>query len=160
MEIGNTLNDARERGLKKYKQNCKKHGIQNFAVLDNSCQICVNENARRRKKENYQFNRSRELFNEVRNRAIKKNIPFELTLDVAREMLDRTSVCPYLGIEMNSGDSRMDHRKSFDRVDPSKGYEMTNVVVCSNRANRIKNDASPAELMLLASNLQAMLGDS
>jgi hypothetical protein len=39
---------------------------------------------------------------------------------------------------------------SIDRIDPSKGYTPDNVWLISQRANRIKNDATPEELKLIA----------
>ena len=39
---------------------------------------------------------------------------------------------------------------SIDRIDSTKGYEKGNVWVISGRANRIKNDATPEELMRIA----------
>jgi len=59
------------------------------------------------------------------------------------------SHCPALGIQLNSGGSR-DNTPSFDRIDPRYGYVPGNVVVVSMRANRMKSDASAAELQALA----------
>jgi len=39
---------------------------------------------------------------------------------------------------------------SLDRIDNTKGYTPDNVVVVSNRANSIKRDATPDELMAVA----------
>jgi len=59
------------------------------------------------------------------------------------------SHCPALGIQLNPGGSR-DNKPSFDRIDPRYGYVPGNVVVVSMRANRMKSDASAAELQALA----------
>jgi hypothetical protein len=62
--------------------------------------------------------------------------------------------CPYLGIELDYfADERCDNSVSFDRIDPSKGYIKGNVLVCSWRANRIKNDATVDELYKIAKHL-------
>jgi hypothetical protein len=67
------------------------------------------------------------------------------------------SVCPYLGLELDWFSSfPYDNSPSFDRVDTSKGYIKGNVIVCSSRANRIKNNASSKELFKIAYSLQEM----
>jgi hypothetical protein len=48
-------------------------------------------------------------------------------------------VCPVLGIEL--GRDR-DSAPSLDRIIPSKGYVLGNIVVMSNRANRLKCDCT------------------
>jgi len=58
------------------------------------------------------------------------------------------SHCPALGIQLNPGGFR-DNSPSFDRIDPRYGYVPGNVVVVSMRANRIKSDASVAELQAI-----------
>ena len=39
-----------------------------------------------------------------------------------------------------------DNSYSLDRIDSTKGYTIENLMVISNRANRIKNNASNEEL--------------
>lgn len=54
--------------------------------------------------------------------------------------------CPVLGIELDYfTDTKQENSMSFDRIDNSKGYVKGNVLVCSWRANRIKNDGTPEE---------------
>lgn len=61
--------------------------------------------------------------------------------------LDFPDYCPMLGIPLNYFADRMcDESVSFDQLDPALGYVKGNVVVCSFRANRIKNDSTPEEL--------------
>lgn len=48
------------------------------------------------------------------------------------------------------GSNRTDNTPSLDRIVPHKGYVPDNVCVISWRANRLKSDASPAELRMLA----------
>jgi hypothetical protein len=51
-----------------------------------------------------------------------------------------------LGIELDYFAERtQENSPSFDRVDSSKGYVKGNVIVCSWRANRIKNDGTAEE---------------
>jgi hypothetical protein len=80
-------------------------------------------------------------------RATKAGVPFDLTAD------DVTipQLCPALGIPLVVGQNKAsDSSPSLDRVMPPLGYVRGNVLVLSNRANRIKNDATPPELRAVA----------
>lgn len=52
-----------------------------------------------------------------------------------------------LGIELNTGPREA--AASLDRVRPEAGYTKGNIRVVSFRANRLKSDATPAELRLV-----------
>lgn len=59
--------------------------------------------------------------------------------------------CPILGFELDYfTDTRTENSVTFDRVDPSKDYVKGNVVIISWRANRIKNDGTAEEHLLIA----------
>lgn len=81
------------------------------------------------------------------------------------ELLNSMNVpdyCPILGIKLNydgigvgkSGWTRSDDSPSLDRIDPSKGYVKGNIHIISWRANRIKNDSTPEEIMKIALYIQ------
>ena len=58
-------------------------------------------------------------------------------------------MCPALGVKIDfaklqANDSN--YSLSFDRIDPKKGYTKNNIVIVSNRANRIKSDATADEI--------------
>ena len=54
--------------------------------------------------------------------------------------------CPILGIKLDYFAQRsQENSVSFDRVDSNKGYIKGNVIICSWRANRIKNDGTADE---------------
>jgi hypothetical protein len=54
--------------------------------------------------------------------------------------------CPILGIELDwFAECRQENSPSFDRVNPLLGYIPGNVLICSWRANRIKNDGTAEE---------------
>ncbi|WP_210240170.1 hypothetical protein, partial [Mesorhizobium sp. M2E.F.Ca.ET.154.01.1.1] len=57
--------------------------------------------------------------------------------------------CPVFGFELKDGGDR-NNSPSLDRIKPELGYVPGNIQVISTRANRIKNDATPDELRLLA----------
>ena len=68
------------------------------------------------------------------------------------EDLEWPEVCPVLGIELDYFALKASENSvSFDRIDPTKGYEKGNVAVMSWRANRIKNDGTAEEHRKIAS---------
>lgn len=77
----------------------------------------------------------------AKHRALSKGLPFDITVDD----LIIPEVCPLLGTPITlNGPS--DTSPSLDRIRPEIGYVRGNVQVISNRANRIKNNATPQEL--------------
>lgn len=84
-----------------------------------------------------------------RNNALQKGIPFDLTIS---DLYPLPKTCPVLGIPLSygGGHGAADDSMALDRIDPSKGYVKGNVVMVSQRANRIKNDATPEELQKVA----------
>jgi hypothetical protein len=86
----------------------------------------------------------------ARSRAKKYGIPFDITMEDIPEIPDR---CPLLGIPLVIWRSRDEHRASspsLDKIDPGPGYVKGNLWIISTRANQIKNDATPDELMKVA----------
>jgi len=63
--------------------------------------------------------------------------------------------CPYLGIKLTTtrGAGQLDTNASIDKIDPNLGYTKGNVEIISRKANRMKNNASPRELVLFAENV-------
>ena len=81
----------------------------------------------------------------AKQRAKTLNLPFNL-LPVD---FDMPTHCPILGIELcmtHAPGGPKDDAPSLDRIIPTLGYVKGNVVVISQRANRIKNDSSLEEL--------------
>lgn len=82
------------------------------------------------------------LISSIKNRAKRTGLDFDIN------KLTLPKKCPILGLELDYtyGSGRHDNKATVDRIDNSKGYTIENVVVCSWRANRLKNDASLEEL--------------
>lgn len=63
-------------------------------------------------------------------------------------------VCPVLQILLEShagkGSAMKKNSYSLDRIDPLKGYTKDNIQVMSSLANRMKQNATPEELLLFA----------
>lgn len=84
----------------------------------------------------------------LRDKCRKLKLEFNIT----KEDLELPSIYPVLGIPLTlDRTSSRDDRPSVDRIDPSKGYIKGNIKVISGRANRIKSDASKAELRAILS---------
>lgn len=70
--------------------------------------------------------------------------------------------CPMLDMKLNydgtgrDGWSRGEDSPSLDRINSSIGYEIGNIHIISWRANRIKNDSTPEELMRIALYMQKL----
>lgn len=89
-------------------------------------------------------------------RARAKKCGLEFTITESDVVIP--SRCPILGIALTFGlgwgkgqsNQQRDSRASLDRIDNTKGYVPGNVIVVSYRANRLKSDATVAELLKLA----------
>ena len=88
------------------------------------------------------------LWAAARGRAKELGLPFDLDLnDIVLPQF-----CPVLGLELKTYPGPMeDSSPTVDRIVPELGYVQGNIVVVSNRANRLKNNASIEELSRLAS---------
>lgn len=87
-----------------------------------------------------------QLLRQARARAKKKGIEFSITLaDVPW-----ADVCPVLGISLRYGGwggfGGKPDSASLDRIDNTKGYVPGNVAVISDRANKLKGNATADEL--------------
>jgi hypothetical protein len=77
------------------------------------------------------------MWMEIKKRAKKKNIPFNL--DVEDILIPK--LCPILGIELKQGVGCVqDSSPSMDRIIPEKGYVKGNCFVISSKANRLKQE--------------------
>lgn len=89
----------------------------------------------------------------ARRRALLKGIPF----DIDYTDIHIPEYCPLLGIKLNKHIGEgvgFDDSPSLDKIVPELGYVKGNVWIISDRANRIKSDASLEELQLLVRNLE------
>lgn len=88
----------------------------------------------------------KQLLNGLKGSAKKRGIPFNLTI-IDLYNLTFPITCPILKIPLafNSGKAQ-DNSYSIDRIDSSKGYEPDNIVVISQKANRLKSNATLEEM--------------
>ena len=93
----------------------------------------------------------------AKRRAKRKNIDFNISVDYASEIFPQDNFCPALGIKMSWGTLKSRYNSpSLDRIVPEAGYVEGNVVWISLRANLIKNDASPDEVLRVATFLKSI----
>jgi hypothetical protein len=89
------------------------------------------------------------MWKAAKERAIAKDLPF----DIEPEDIIVPEFCPVLGIplvqEIRGRSGWYDDSPSLDRKIPELGYVKGNIEVISNRANRIKADATEEELELV-----------
>jgi hypothetical protein len=89
------------------------------------------------------------MFYDARKRAHQFGVPFSIEpTDIVVP-----TICPVLGVVLDS--SSRDTTPSLDRMRPALGYIPSNVRVISFRANRIKSDASVAELRAILAYAEA-----
>lgn len=88
-----------------------------------------------------------QMIRKAKQRAKKKGIEFSITIDD----IEVPEKCPILGLVLRPGVGKChDASPSIDRIDSTKGYVPGNVWVISYRANTIKNNSTPSELMRVA----------
>lgn len=86
------------------------------------------------------------LLNQLRASAKKRGIEFNLTTaDI--DDIGIPLQCPVLNIPIYfyRGKSK-DDSISFDRIDSTKGYQKDNVIIVSNRVNKLKSNATLEEI--------------
>lgn len=87
------------------------------------------------------------LWSSAKKRAESKSIPFAIT----QSDIMVPAFCPVLGLRLKPGPGRVhDASPTLDRIVPRLGYVPGNVLVISMRANRLKSDATVAELRAIA----------
>lgn len=91
------------------------------------------------------------LIRHAKARAARFSVPFALS----PTDIELPRVCPVLGLLIDysygsKGVGPKPRSPSLDRLDPKRGYVTGNVQVISFRANQIKGDASPTELVQVA----------
>lgn len=102
---------------------------------------------RRRWREEPDVQHKMQLLAHARRRAKAEGVAYDLRV----EDIVIPATCPCLGIPLVRGTiSHGPGSPTLDRKRPELGYTRGNVWIVSYRANRIKNDASPEELLRIA----------
>lgn len=118
-------------------------------VSKNGCERCLS-----RYHAEKETHPERRIYRAIKASAKRKGLEFNLELSDIKI----PDLCPLLEIPLKIGDHKKnDGSPSVDRIDPKKGYIKGNVWIVSDKANRIKNDATPNEIFLLASNIKKFI---
>ena len=80
------------------------------------------------------------IWHRAKSRAKKKGLDFDLEISD----INIPDVCPVFKTPFDKNNK--DYTYSIDRIDPRKGYIKNNIMIISNKANRIKSDASVKEI--------------
>lgn len=128
------------------KNKNRKDGLQLY------CKPCSSKlSVSTRNVENYKkyqdSNRHYSHLSSIKSRANKNGIPFNLTIEDFQNIPD---TCPVLGIplERNFGNKfSSENSPSVDRIVPELGYVKGNVIIISTLANRIKQNATPEQII-------------
>lgn len=104
-----------------------------------------------KRRESYEKRLEENIFYRAKKRAEQKNINFDIEIsDIVIP-----DICPILGIKISKKvDGKKEHSPSLDKKIPELGYVKGNIVVISNRANRIKSDATVEEIEKLLRYMQ------
>lgn len=83
----------------------------------------------------------------AKSRATKGNYPFSISQEDVKELVFDLEYCPALGIKINWQASKLeDNSPTLDKIVPELGYVKNNIAVISNKANKIKTNASINEI--------------
>lgn len=109
------------------------------------------QRAEKQKQATYKFltnNPKKKLIYSARNNAKLRGIEFNITED---DVVIPTH-CPLLGVRLTCifGEGRVSTNMSLDRIDNTKGYTPDNIQVICDLANRMKQDATPEQLIAFA----------
>lgn len=143
-------------GPKRKCQRCKKIQKRTEFYIDPDRQdglviYCISCEKKRHRKRRIR-NPANTIFITARRRARKNNTPF--TIELKDILVPR--YCPILGLKLKSNVGRpQDNSFSLDRIDNTKGYTPANVYVISWRANKLKGDATIAELKKIVAYMEA-----
>ncbi len=111
------------------------------------------ELVRKKKREAIRKNPVSYMLWQVKTRAKKKGIPFDLSHDDIKI----PECCPILGVTLEiSNEHSSENSPSVDRIIPSRGYVRGNIQIISHKANSIKNNATADELQKVASYIKVL----
>jgi hypothetical protein len=97
------------------------------------------------------------MLSSARYRARKHSLPFNLKVSD----IYIPERCPVLGMPLRIGDGHnQENSPSLDRIIPELGYVRGNVIVVSLRANVVKSDATPEEIVQVGRFYESLLSPS
>lgn len=132
--------------VSKYERECSKKTCSNvFSLTSKTVTLCPTCNSERVKSESLE----KRMLRRAKSRAKERGLEFDIDLSD----IYIPAHCPILGIKLVAHKGRSGgnpNSPALDRIDNKKGYVKGNVMVVSHRANMMKVDASPEELVKFA----------
>lgn len=129
----------RERLKKYYRKNLRKERARRKKYRIENKETVKSSNQKWRAK-----NRERILWGGAKLRARRKKIIFNI--EISDVVIPK--VCPVLGIKLRRGKGCVSPTSPvIDRITPKLGYVKGNILVVSHRANSIKQNATPDEII-------------
>lgn len=122
---------------------CSKQELQDYYALNKEKVLQTQANWKAR-------NPFKIRFLNKRSHALRQGLEFDLELE---DFPDIPALCPVLGLPLThetGTKSPKPYSPSLDRIDPAKGYVKGNVQWMSHKANAMKQDATPDELLMFA----------
>lgn len=117
------------------------------------CKKCISDYQYDRLKERFKVDCRLRLLTSSKNNAKNKG----LVHSIQKEDIVLVPTCIYLGVPIDySGEGRTQYSASIDRIDSTKGYIKGNVQVISDLANRMKQNATPEQLIMFAKGVLAL----
>ena len=125
-----------------------------YSCYCNKCSTDRNKNKYIKASQDHEW-KLKQTLRASKQRAEKNNLEHTLTLNDLKQLYPQDNKCPILNIDLCWGFPK-DSSPSLDRIDSKQGYTYENCQIISNRANRIKSDASVDELELVVKYLKEM----
>lgn len=114
-----------------------------FRKLRSKVDVAFKESLQEAKRLNARKNHITSMLSNARCRAVKKGLEFSLT----KEDIIIPEICPILKVPFIQGTKdNYDFTPTIDRIDNSKGYTVDNIQIITNKANSMKNSATPEML--------------
>lgn len=120
--------------------------------LGGKCKQCISDIRKINWDKNIKNNVKTSLFKRTKYRATRDKILFNLS----EEDIIIPDRCPVLGTEFVYGDYQLTY--SIDRIIPELGYTKGNIIIVSNKANMIKNNATPDEILAVGNFYKELMG--
>ena len=132
--------------LKKYYQDNKEKRVASSKKYRQDNKEKIAESVKKYR----QDNKEKVVVRSTKTRANKNNIPFDIDEDYIKKIWPKHNRCPIFKIKLEQSNLYAgDQSPSLDRIIPKLGYVKGNVQIMSNKANRIKNNATFEELIII-----------
>ena len=145
--------------IKEYKKQYRQNNLE--AIKERQKQYYEN-NIQKINKRTMEYRKKNPwvtMLSDAKRRAKEKNIPFSLK----KEDIFIPENCPILGIPLERAigkKSASPNSPSLDRIIPEKGYVKGNIIVISYKANTMKSDATPEEMIKLGEYAKKLLEEA